>query len=271
MKVVADGDSIAYAAAFSTQYQTYQLEGEGVVFRYYKDCQDWLSLNFDVDERPEPIKVQVLEPLNYSFHIINKMVEGIKTDTQAQELIIYLSGENNFRKSIKYPVEYKGGRPEKPVHLPEIREYLVNKYSAVIVDGYEADDAIGIFATENPGCVIASIDKDLRMIPGNHFHLKNKNLEVVTELEGLRSFYAQMLTGDRVDNIIGVEKIGEKTAQKLLNHIYSEKDMDKIVRQKYKECFKDDWEIMYKSNFLLLKILTSKAEYEEIRSIYGKK
>lgn len=268
MKVCADGDSIAYKAAFSTQYQTYQIEGEDIVFRYMKDYKEWLALNFDKDEYPDVTKVQVLEPANHAFHIVNKIVESIKRDTDATELEIFLSGDTNFRKSVPYPVQYKGNRPEKPVLLPDIRNFLISRYNAKVTNGYEADDAIGIYATQNPGCIIASVDKDLRMIPGLHYHMDNKTITEVTELDGLRAFYKQMLIGDRVDNIVGVEGIGIKTAEKLIDKQFFEKDMDRLVRENYKECFKEDWERMYKSNIALLYILRSEEQYKELKEVY---
>jgi hypothetical protein len=271
MKVVVDGDSVAYKAAFSTQYQTYHIEEEEIAFRYQKDCISWLSLNFDADERPDPVKIQVLEPLNHSFHIVNKIIEGIATDTKASELVIYISGENNFRKNIPYPVVYKGGRPDKPIHLPEIREFLIRKHGAIVCDNHEADDAIGIYAYANVGCTIASVDKDLRMLAGKHYHLDKKDFTEVTELDGIRSFYKQMLVGDRVDNIIGVDKIGTKTAEKLIDKLYGEAEMDRVVKEKYKEFFKDNWHQMYRANKDLLWILRSTEELEGVQKEYANK
>lgn len=261
-KVVCDGDSIAYKAAFSTQYQTYQVEGEDITFRYLRDCEAYLALNFDKEDYPNYTKVQVLEPINHTLHIVNKIIEGVVEATKATDLIIYLSGDENYRKKVPYPVTYKGNRGEKPVMLPDIRKYLVERYKAIITDGCEADDAIGIYATENPGCIVASVDKDLRQIPGRHYHLDKKDFTDVSEVEGLRVLYRQMLTGDRTDNILGVDRIGVKTAEKLIDKLHQERDMYRVVVEKYKECFGKDWEAMFKSNYALLKVLTSKEEYE---------
>lgn len=270
MKVVADGDTLAYKAAFSTQYQTYHIEDEEMTFRYLKDCVDWLSLNFDADERPDFQKVQVLEPLSHSLHIVNLMIEEIKNNTQATVFTIYLSGENNFRKKIPYPVEYKGGRPEKPVRLPDIRKHLIERHGAIVTDGYEADDAIGIFAYANPGCVIASVDKDLRMLEGLHYHLDRKDFTSVNWLEATQFFYRQMLIGDRVDNVIGIPKVGEKTAEKFIDKLLQESDMDRVVREQYKKAYPDKWYQMYRSTYDLLRILRSQEEYEKLKEVYGK-
>lgn len=269
-KVVADGDTICYKACFATQYQTYDLEEEGLKFRYYKDIQNWMALNFDEEDFPTFIKTEVVEPINYTFHIVDKIMEGIKNDTGINDITIYLSpsSSDNFRYRIPYPVPYKGNRPEKPIHLEDCRKFLRDRYNATVASGVEADDAIGIFATVNTNCVIASVDKDLRQIAGNHYHLDDKTFQNVTEVQGLRALYRQMLMGDRVDNIIGIKGIGIKTAEKLIDHLYSENEMDRVIREQYKIHFKDKWESMYKANYDLLKILRTEEEKEEVRKKY---
>lgn len=266
--VVVDGDTICYKACFATEYSTYHLEEEGLAFRYKKDIDGYLALNFDGDETPDINKVKVIEPLSHTYYLVRLMVEGIVNDTGARDCIIFLSGQSNFRYSIPYPIGYKSGRPDKPVHLPDCRSYLVSTYGARIVDGYEADDAIGIYASTHPGTIIASVDKDLRQLAGMHYHLDRKTIEIVEEVDALRSFYRQMLTGDRTDSIIGLDRIGPKTAEKLINHLQTEKEMDEVVRAKYKEGFGENWWEMYHSNFDLLHILRSQEEYEGVKNYY---
>ena len=74
----------------------------------------------------------------------------------------------------------------------------------------EADDAMGIYATNNPGNIIVSPDKDMRQIPGKLYDLK----ETVTigELDGHRWHYIQTLAGDQTDGYGGVPGIGVKRA-----------------------------------------------------------
>ncbi len=271
-RVAVDADTIAYKACFATQFQTYHFEEQA--WRYKRDLAEFFKLSFDEDERPDidadVEKVQVVEPLNHTFHIVNEIIKSIGENTGCDALHLFLSGDGNYRKSIPYPVTYKGGRPEKPLHLQEVRDYLVNKFYAVLSNGMEADDALGIFATENPGCILAFVDKDIKQVPGKHYNLDSREFSEVSELEGLKLFYKQMLTGDRADNILGIEGIGPKTAEKLIDKLATQEQMENVTRQKYKEFFKDEWYQMYRSNTDLLRILRSKEELEEVTKEYGK-
>ena len=94
------------------------------------------------------------------------------------------------------------------------------RYECVRMDYLEADDVMGIISTREPGKhIIASIDKDLNQIPGKHFNWYKDTNKVydVSDYDGTRLFYKQILTGDTVDNYKGVPGIGPKKADKLLD------------------------------------------------------
>lgn len=154
----------------------------------------------------------------------DQYIARILEDVNADNWIIYLSGENNFRYGI-FP-EYKANRRDKPrpKYLESVREYLVTDHGARITDGYEADDALGIATTEwaNDNYVICSGDKDLQQLKGEHYHLDRRELTRVTEFGGLRNFYEQLLVGDPTDNIRGCPGIGKVKAPKLLDGCHDE-------------------------------------------------
>lgn len=147
----------------------------------------------------------------------------------------YLTGSNNFRKNIATIKEYKGNRKQpKPKHLQALRDHLV-KMGCVVVDGQEADDAIGIaaYSAEPDSYTIVSIDKDLLMLRGKHYNFVKKEFTYVTEEEGIRAFYTQLLTGDRTDNIQGIPGIGPAKAAKALKGIEGEQALYEAVKQAY--------------------------------------
>lgn len=136
-----------------------------------------------------------------------------------EETEIFLTGDTNFRHDVAVTAPYKGNRKDvrKPKHLPLLRDYLVKAWGATISDGQEADDEIAIRATElGSECIIVSIDKDFMQVPGWHYNFIKREKKSVTEEEGLRFFYKQILTGDNADNIKGIKGVGPVRAEKML-------------------------------------------------------
>ena len=150
----------------------------------------------------------------------------------------YLTGSNNYRKEIAVTAPYKGNRTgaSKPKHYDLVREYLIKAWGCELIEGQEADDAIGIKAYEIGDIedyVIMSIDKDLDMIRGWHYNFIKDRKYLIDDQEAIKHFYTQILTGDRVDNIIGLKGIGPKKAAKILEDCITEADMYKAVLEAY--------------------------------------
>ena len=80
----------------------------------------------------------------------------------------------------------------------------------------EADDAIGIYATKDPGHIICSPDKDMRQIPGDLYNLSDGVVQITKE-EGERWHRVQTMSGDQTDGYAGVPGIGIKRAEALLD------------------------------------------------------
>lgn len=130
----------------------------------------------------------------------------------APELILFFSDSKNFRKKI-FP-DYKGHRNrKKPCGYRRVIEELKNEYDVVRMDELEADDAMGIYATANPGNIIVSPDKDMRQIPGRVYNL-DETIHVTPE-EGAKWHLIQTLAGDQTDGYSGVPGIGVKRAVSL--------------------------------------------------------
>ena len=98
---------------------------------------------------------------------VDKQIQELLDNLEADKFIIALTDKKNFRKDIL--PSYKDNRKQKrkPLALPFLRQYCIEKYEAVIMDSLEADDVLGILATEpsNEERIIVSIDKDLYQIP----------------------------------------------------------------------------------------------------------
>jgi len=130
----------------------------------------------------------------------------------------YITGTTNFRTKVAVTAPYKGNRSSvKPKHLTLLRDYVVAAWGASVSVDQEADDDIAIaHATSGYETIICSLDKDFLQLPGKHWNFVKKEMTVVTEAEATLNFYLQVLTGDRVDNIIGLKGIGPVKASKIL-------------------------------------------------------
>jgi len=164
---------------------------------------------------------------------IDQLMKRILETTGATSYECYISGSNNFRYRI-YP-DYKANRKGKPdpQYRAEANAYLVTEYGGKVTDGYEADDAIGISATRHSDSIICSIDKDLKQIPGNHYNWRKNEFDTVSAVDGLRNFWRSVLTGDRVDNIIGVGGIGPVKSGRIINDLEDEWEMYQACRAMY--------------------------------------
>ncbi len=165
---------------------------------------------------------------------VDKYLEDLLIDCNDFDYICYLTGDNNFRYKI-YP-EYKANRKDqpKPTYLPIARERLITSYNAIVSDGCEADDLVGIEHYKR-GCepTIVSVDKDLDQYVGWHYNPKKKIRYLVSPNDAIRFFYYQMLVGDTADNVKGVAGIGPKKAERALANCETEEEMFDTVRDLY--------------------------------------
>jgi len=145
-------------------------------------------------------------------------------------------------KNFRYEIDstYKANREKTPLTeiVKHFKWYVISvleaegeltKYS----DTLEADDLIAwaVELNEQHYPIVASIDKDLKQIPGAHFDYYKKKIgedeqgNVLTDFrgfsyttpqEGYEMLLESLLIGDTSDNIKGVKGIGKVKAKKLL-------------------------------------------------------
>jgi 5'-3' exonuclease len=165
----------------------------------------------------------------------DQMIQDILADTGSTSYSVYLTGTGNFRRDIS--ASYKANRPDsRPKHWEAVREFLITHHKAVMCNGYEADDEMGVQQDKKgETTVICSIDKDLLQIPGKHYNFVKKIAQIVAPDQGLKFLYLQSLIGDRSDNIFGVTGIGPVKAEKALSELLPEEWYDKC-----RELYNDD-------------------------------
>jgi len=165
-------------------------------------------------------------------HMLGETIQTICEELKTEDFELFITGKTNFRNDYAVTEPYKGNRKgDKPVHYQELRDYML-EIGAVLVEGQEADDAIAIRATElGDLCFMVSIDKDFDQLRGWHYNFVKKQQYYISQTHGTLNFYMQFLTGDRIDNIIGVKGIGAVKAKKLLEG-KTEREMYEICVEK---------------------------------------
>jgi len=178
-------------------------------------------------------------------------IKSTMEEAGADAFKMAVKGEGNFRDLIHD--DYKGHRSKsgtnRNIFVPVLRDMAVDAGLAIAATGMEADDLLRIWATEIEEedveeFVICSIDKDLRCIPGRHFHMKTKKTDMVTEDDAHRLFYAQLLSGDPVDKIPGLPGVGPVKAVNAIAAGENESDYQFIVKDAYQEEYGDGWRVV---------------------------
>ena len=171
--------------------------------------------------------------------MLRRLVEDGKPDYFA---VVFDAPGKTFRDAI-YP-EYKANRPPMPDDLVAQIEPLhalvrAHGWPLLMVEGVEADDVIGTLAKRarklGIDTTISSSDKDLTQLVEPGITMVNTmSNETFDEAGVLAKFGVRAdqvldlltLTGDAVDNVPGVDKVGPKTAAKWLGQYGS---LDSVV------------------------------------------
>lgn len=256
------------------------------------------------------------ETIEESIISIKTRIQSIIEKTKATHYLLCLTGSDCFRYKI-YP-KYKSGRkvnaikyPQNLKYLKTLKSFLIEEYNAVLIQEFEADDLVAFnYNLPDFEQSIAACDKDvLNQVEGLHYNYQKDTFINTTKEQGERFLYWQILVGDISDSVVGLgEKtqyikdkfeldnrkgIGESTANKILDKIYSEnlnplKEIAKCYISKYKDetsgvilfeserikayrkghtkeelGFKD-----FKTNYHLLKLQTGINKYNKILENY---
>ena len=147
------------------------------------------------------------------------MAEQWRKKAKCDELVMCLSDRNgaNFRKKIC--PEYKAHRGEKPKAYSAVIEAIEDELPVVRIGGMEADDVMGILATNGQyeAPVIVSIDKDMHTVPGQLFNPdKGTRPWKISKLSANNYWMTQALTGDSADGYKGAFRVGAVGAARIL-------------------------------------------------------
>lgn len=210
-----------------------------------------------------------------SRRILKSKIDLFKDASGAEGVLLHLTASGSTkgdRAAIAYTKPYQGQRKgHRPKNWQYLRDYMADGLAGPVKQWYdrEADDGFGFISANCPLDVIATRDKDMRMLPGRHLNWDTYELIEVKpdvfgvehggKLYGHKWFWTQMLWGDAADNIPGLPKhpdfprgVGEVAASKLLAFAGDDDSAAQAVAQAYKAHWGDEWADRYAEQASLL-------------------
>ncbi len=221
------------------------------------------------------------------FGFTNSLIELIRKEKPSHLAVVFDVGRENVRTADF--AEYKANRSETPeaikVAVPYIHRILeAMKIPILGVEGYEADDVIGTIANkaekEGYTTFMVTPDKDFGQLVTDHIKIykpsmKGSDIEIVG-VEEIKAKYGiehpkqvidvLAMMGDAVDNIPGLQGVGEKTALKFVQEYGSIENLlantDKL-KGKMKEKVEASAEVGILSKKLATIIIDVPVEFEQ--------
>lgn len=177
--------------------------------------------------------------------VFDDLYEDLIDQMACTKYSLHISGTGNFRKKLKQGfTKYKGKRKSKPANYFFLRDYILKNYDVITAATYEADDTASIEATKylknNQWFMLGTVDKDWIMIGGMMYNMQYQSLKVYTLAQGAEFFHKQLITGDSVDNIPGIEGMGPKKAEKLLKGKNLKEQFEAVIKA-YKKHYPKDY------------------------------
>lgn len=251
---IIDGDVLAYIACKS-RLKVNPETGNFIIEHGYKD-----QVTFTEEEDKEY--------LDESWFNFKEHVKQVQDICFAEFSLIAVKGPDNYRDRIYTEYKQNRSRDYKSTIVDTVRAIrlrAIEEGLACEAIDREADDMLRIWSEQakanEDDYIICSIDKDLNCIPGRHYHLKNNELYMVSEMEAIKLFYTQLLSGDPSDNVPGLPGIGPKKAAAALNDFNEEFEFQWVVSKMYKEKFADNWRDYLLSNGKMLYLQKHPTDY----------
>ncbi|MES2353309.1 MAG: DNA polymerase I [Pseudomonadota bacterium] len=172
------------------------------------------------------------EPTGAIYGVLN-MLRRLSKEIPADYSACIFDAKGKTFRDDWYP-QYKANRAAMPDDLVAQIEPIHEAVKAlgwplVMIDGVEADDVIGTLATiaarQGMQTIISTGDKDIAQLVNDHVTVINTMTNERFDAAGVIGKFGVpperivdylTLVGDTVDNVPGVEKVGPKTAVKML-------------------------------------------------------
>ena len=201
--IIIDADTIAVQAGAAVQVA---IKWSDDIYSMYADGNEaWVQVQ------------EYIEDLQLS--IASLLGDPIDTTT------IVLAFSDPKRKYFRHKIlpTYKANRQKRegPMLVGYLKKKMAEKYKTYVIKNLEADDILGILATNQDlipeDSIMISVDKDLQTVPGKHYNPNQPDSGIiyinpfVADVNHLR----QTLVGDTTDGYKGCPGIGPVGAEKI--------------------------------------------------------
>jgi len=257
---IIDGDVLAHLACQPRWHDKvkYNVEGNPIML-------------LDTDGKKVDFEFTTEEDAKYmekSWDNFTKKVDKMVEELYCNEYLMAMGKRSdNFRLDIydDYKDNRHADKIKKNKFVPGIRQLAIYEEYAVWATYREADDLVRIWAEEcrkyGIDYIVCSIDKDLKMIPGKYYNIKQRKLETISELSAMRNYYQQLLEGDSTDHIPGLPGVGPVKAKQMLADCENEAEFQIVVSEVYQAVYDDEWKDYLLSNGKLIHIQRHPDDY----------
>jgi 5'-3' exonuclease len=231
--ILVDGDVVAYKAC--EDRHTRGITNAEALMDIFPGYEKFRIATGEEEFSDEENELYLLK----AFHKFKMIINDLKEECFADNVRVAVGGIGNYRKDI-FPA-YKANRHAPGINrnpfVPLIRLLAAENEIAIEAHGMEADDLLRIWAEECRAAgehfIVCSIDKDLKMIEGQHYLMHKMTFFESTPEYAMRFYHEQLLMGDPVDNIPGVPRVGPEKAKAFLKDCVTEADFQAAVMQVY--------------------------------------
>ncbi len=198
IRTYIDGDILIYSIASAVEVA---IDWGDDWWGLYADMKEASQL---LDDRYKTLLEKAKEAYtNHAGHDIEMNVRVVLSDSSC-----------NWRHGILPSYKHNREGKRKPVLWAALRQYLIEKYDAIIWPRLEADDVIGILASRTS--LIISDDKDFKTIPCLLYRPLSDTFQKITKSTARRAHLTQTLVGDSADGYKGCPGVGEVKADRIL-------------------------------------------------------
>ena len=252
------------------------------------------------------IDIQEPEPFSLVSNAVDGMFSKVMYQLKTKNYSAYIGEGKSFRVERSTILEYKGQRKDtlKPLHLEEVSNYLIKKYSPEVVTYYEADDRVVMDAYRNKSKCVVGVDKDYFGCDVLFFNanqvdkgiqdcsgLGSLYLNAKGEVKGIGRmfFYHQVLSGDSSDNYKANSanpeyEWGDKSSYKLLKDCKTDKEALEAIKQGYQLIYPEpriisgwkgdeievDWLYCAEENFQMARMLRWENDVVSLKDVMTK-